>query len=136
MSEGIPLHIAFLKDCLNSMGGLEKYASRIARGFLNQGASVSVLTSGKGNLVDHPRCPHIPAIRGEALRCFEFKGASDLSESGSAPILAISSSEWIAAAIKHICAPAMESMPLFYAAGIFRHLFSIRFIRPTSISSI
>ncbi len=39
-------HVALLKSRSNNQGGLEKYASRIARAFLEKGARVTILTTG------------------------------------------------------------------------------------------
>ncbi len=39
-------HVALLKSKAGNSGGLEKYASRIAAGFIEQGAKVSLLTTG------------------------------------------------------------------------------------------
>ncbi len=39
-------HVVLLKSRISNLGGLEKYASRIASGFLEKGCKVSLLTSG------------------------------------------------------------------------------------------
>ena len=39
-------HIALLKSRAKNHGGLEKYASRIAKAFIDKGARVSILTTG------------------------------------------------------------------------------------------
>lgn len=42
-------HVALLKSRFKNHGGLEKYASRIAKAFQEKGAKVSILTTGKGH---------------------------------------------------------------------------------------
>jgi UDP-glucose:(heptosyl)LPS alpha-1,3-glucosyltransferase len=42
-----PNHIVLLKSRSNQQGGLEKYASRIAKAFLERGARVTLLTTGE-----------------------------------------------------------------------------------------
>jgi UDP-glucose:(heptosyl)LPS alpha-1,3-glucosyltransferase len=39
-------HVVLLKSRISNLGGLEKYAARIASGFLDKGCKVSLLTSG------------------------------------------------------------------------------------------
>jgi len=48
------MQIVLLKSQVAQHGGLEKYASRIAQGFLNKGMKVSILTTGKQRDSLHP----------------------------------------------------------------------------------
>lgn len=50
-------HVAILKTDVKTKGGLEKAAHRIASGFSEKGAKVSILTTGKTDL------PHVHAIQ-------------------------------------------------------------------------
>ena len=48
-------HIVLLKSCLRHAGGLEKYATRIAKGFADTGARVTILTTGDApSSIPHP----------------------------------------------------------------------------------
>ncbi|MGB7977568.1 MAG: glycosyltransferase family 4 protein [Chlamydiales bacterium] len=55
-------HVVLLKSRSNNHGGLEKYASRIAQAFLDQGARISILTTG-----DALRHPEIPVFTTKTL---------------------------------------------------------------------
>ncbi|MBF8262378.1 MAG: WabG [Parachlamydiales bacterium] len=56
-------HIVLLKSQVGQHGGLEKYASRIAQGFLDQGMDVSILTTGLSRDPIHHRDVTVHSIK-------------------------------------------------------------------------